>query len=103
MVLQLSPRWPFEWKLLILNRIIASRRFAEPFQNLSNHFKNARADRSGKSGKRRGLRVSAPGGQAQRSAVHLQTARTPSVWIRKPKQKVPGRCKQRVRCCAEAR
>src|SRR5260370_41147746 len=36
----------FEWKLLILNRIIALRRFAEPFQNLSNHFKNARADRS---------------------------------------------------------
>ncbi len=32
-----------EWKLLILNRIIALRRFAEPFQNLSNHFKNARA------------------------------------------------------------
>src|SRR5258708_36785175 len=29
----------FEWKLLILNRIIALRRFAEPFQNLSNHFK----------------------------------------------------------------
>src|SRR5260370_35875667 len=35
-----------EWKSLILNRIIALRRFAEPFQNLSNHFKNARADRS---------------------------------------------------------
>src|SRR5229473_674302 len=35
-----------EWKLLILNRIIALRRFAEPFQNLSNHFKNARADRA---------------------------------------------------------
>src|SRR5713101_2903618 len=32
----------FEWKLLILNRIIALRRFAEPFQNPSNHFKNAR-------------------------------------------------------------
>src|SRR5229473_7670795 len=31
----------FEWKLLILNRITALRRFAEPFQNLSNHFKNS--------------------------------------------------------------
>src|SRR3989441_465354 len=40
----------FEWKLLILNRIIALRRFAEPFQDLSNHFKNARADRSGTAG-----------------------------------------------------
>src|SRR6266478_6596434 len=30
-----------EWKSLILNRIIALRRFTEPFHNLSNHFKNA--------------------------------------------------------------
>src|SRR6266581_9486564 len=40
MVLQLSQDATFEWKLLILNRISTLRRFAEPFQNLSNHFKN---------------------------------------------------------------
>src|SRR5713226_6407563 len=36
---QSGPESNFRCKLLILNRMIALSRFAEPFQNLSNHFK----------------------------------------------------------------
>src|SRR5713226_386396 len=36
---QSGPKSNFRRKLLILNRITALSRFAEPFQNLSNHFK----------------------------------------------------------------
>src|SRR6266446_2368523 len=36
---QFGPKSNFRCKLLILNRITALSRFAEPFQNLSNHFK----------------------------------------------------------------
>src|SRR5216684_1836697 len=36
---QSGPKSNFRCKLLIVNRITALSRFAEPFQNLSNHFK----------------------------------------------------------------
>src|SRR6266581_2446208 len=37
---QSGPKSNFRCKLLIINRITALSRFAEPFQNLSNHFKS---------------------------------------------------------------
>ncbi len=39
MLRQCGPKSNFMCKLLIINRITPLSRFAEPFQNLSNHFK----------------------------------------------------------------
>src|SRR5712691_5991728 len=79
---QSGPKSNFRCKLLIINRITALSRFAEPFQNLSNHFKIV--------GWRAGYLLSLEGADSILSWRHLEKSRADGLIALGPVHYGPG-------------